>query len=385
MNMFSDRTAVMMDEDLAIFRNSVGKFLDAHASPEHVLKWRKNKVVDRELWTKAAEAGLLGLSVPAEYGGAGADFRFEAVLIEELHYRGLECFGAPNHNAVIAPYIVNFGTEEQKQRWLPKMCTGELIAGIAMTEPGTGSDLRGIRTTARRDGDHYVINGQKTFISNGMTGNIFAVVCQTGDSEAPQTSIIFVETDKVQGFERGRNLDKLGLEACDTLELFFNDVRVPVENLLGEAEGLGMRQMMSKLPQERLMISIQAAAAIERALTETIAYVKQRRAFGKTIMEFQNTQFKLAECKTKGKIARVFVDHCIDRHLKGELDSETASMAKYWTTETQTEIIDECLQLHGGYGYMLEYPIAQMYRDTRVQKIYGGSNEIMKVLIARGL
>jgi acyl-CoA dehydrogenase len=385
MNMFSDRTAVMMDEDLAIFRNSVGKFLDAHASPEHVLKWRKNKVVDRELWTKAAEAGLLGLSVPAEYGGAGADFRFEAVLIEELHYRGLECFGAPNHNAVIAPYIVNFGTEEQKQRWLPKMCTGELIAGIAMTEPGTGSDLRGIRTTARRDGDHYVINGQKTFISNGMTGNIFAVVCQTGDSGAPQTSIIFVETDKVQGFERGRNLDKLGLEACDTLELFFNDVRVPVENLLGEAEGLGMRQMMSKLPQERLMISIQAAAAIERALTETIAYVKQRRAFGKTIMEFQNTQFKLAECKTKGKIARVFVDHCIDRHLKGELDSETASMAKYWTTETQTEIIDECLQLHGGYGYMLEYPIAQMYRDTRVQKIYGGSNEIMKVLIARGL
>jgi len=380
------RPAVFDDETLRLFEDTLRRFFDTHAPPEALAQWREDGVIPRQLWRDAAEAGLLGLTIPEEFGGAGLDFRFEAALIDEQYRRGVDAFGAPLHNAIVAPYIVSFGTEEQKARWLPRMVTGELISAIAMTEPGAGSDLRGIQTRARRDGDHYVINGQKTYITNGQTANLIAVVVKTGEgSGSDAISIIFVETDDCPGFMRGRNLEKIGLEAADTSELFFEDVRVPAANLLGGSPGAGLHQLMAKLPQERLMIAIQGIAATERALAETIAFARQRKAFGKTILDFQNTQFKLAECKTEATIARVFVDHCIERLLKGELDAATASMAKYWVTDTQCRIIDECLQLHGGAGYMLEYPIARMYRDARVQRIYGGANEIMKLLIARTL
>jgi acyl-CoA dehydrogenase len=384
--MVSFRPAIFHDDSLRLFAATLRRFFDVHAPDVAIAQWRSDGVISRELWQECAKSGFLGLSVPETYGGAGLDFRFEVVLIEELFSRGLDAFGAPLHNAIVAPYIVSFGTEEQKARWLPKMVSGELITAIAMTEPDAGSDLRGIRTTARRDGSDYVINGQKTFISNGQTANLIAVVTKTINSTKPDApSIIFVETDECDGFVRGRNLEKVGLEAADTSELFFDNVRVPASNLLGEIEGTGLHQLMSKLPQERLMMAIQGVVSMERALSETVAFVRNRRAFGKSILEFQNTQFKLAECKTEAKIARVFVDHCIERHLNGELDAATASMAKYWVTDTQCRIIDECLQLHGGAGYMLEYPIGRMYRDCRVQRIYGGTNEIMKLLIARTL
>jgi acyl-CoA dehydrogenase len=386
MGLVSHRPTSLQGEDLLLFRDSVRRFLSVHATREHMDTWRRAGIVPRSFWTAVAETGFLGMSLPERYGGAGVDFRFDMGFVEELAAIGLESFGAPMHNSVVAPYIETFGSEEQKQRWLPKMVTGELIGAIAMSEPGAGSDLRGVRTTARRDGDEYVLNGQKTYITNGQTANLIAVIAKTSDGgDGPaKPSIVFVETDRVAGFSRGRNLEKVGMDLADTSELFFSDVRVPAANLLGE-EGSGMRQLMAQLPQERLIIAVQGIAAAERALGLTIDYVKQRRAFGQAIIEFQNTQFKLAECKTEVTIARVFVDHCLDRHLRGELDSVTASMAKYWVTDLQCRVIDECLQLHGGAGYMLEYPIAQMYRDARAQRIYGGTNEIMKVLIARGL
>jgi acyl-CoA dehydrogenase len=382
----ASRPAVFDDESLRLFEATLRRFFDEHAPPAALEQWREDGVIPRSLWAEAARAGLLGLTIPEEFGGAGLDFRYEAALIDEMYHRGVDAFGAPLHNAIVAPYIVSFGTEAQKRRWLPKMVTGELISAIAMTEPGAGSDLRGVATRARRDGDHYVINGQKTYITNGQTANLVAVVAKTGEgTDSGAISIVFVETDEAPGFARGRNLDKVGLEAADTSELFFEDVRVPASNLLGETEGAGLHQLMAKLSQERLMIAIQGIAATERALAETVAFARHRKAFGKTILDFQNTQFKLAECKTEATIARVFVDHCIERLLKNELDAATASMAKYWVTDTQCKIIDECLQLHGGAGYMLEYPIARMYRDARVQRIYGGANETMKLLIARTL
>jgi len=386
MSLVSHRPESLQAEDLLLFQDSVRKFLSVQATRDHMDSWRRAGIVPRSFWTAVADAGFLGMSIPERYGGAGADFRFDMGFVEELAAIGLESFGAPMHNSVVAPYIETFGNEDQKQRWLPKMVTGELIGAIAMTEPGAGSDLRGIRTTARRDGDEYVLNGQKTYITNGQTANLIAVIAKTSDGGGgpPKPSIVFVETDHVAGFSRGRNLEKIGMDLADTSELFFSDVRVPAGNLLG-AEGAGLHQLMGQLPQERLIIAVQGIAAAERALGLTIDYVKQRRAFGKAIIEFQNTQFKLAELKTEVTIARVFVDHCLDRHLRGELDSVTASMAKYWVTDLQCRVIDECLQLHGGAGYMLEYPIAQMYRDARAQRIYGGTNEIMKVLIARGL
>jgi acyl-CoA dehydrogenase len=386
MSIFSHRPVIFADETLTMFEDSVRRFFDEHAPEPAIRQWKEDGIISRDLWTRAAENGLLGLTIGEEYGGAAADFRFEAALIEEMFRRGLDAFGAPLHNAIVAPYIETFGTGEQRRAWLPKMVTGELIGAIAMTEPGTGSDLRGIRTTARREGDHYVVNGQKTYITNGQTANLIAVAAKTGEgASSAALSILVVETDGLEGFARGRNLDKVGLEAADTSELFFDNARVPVSALLGGIEGSGLHQLMDKLPQERLMIAIQGMAAIERALTLTIDFARQRQAFGKSILEFQNTQFKLAECKTEANIARVFVDHCIERHLRGELDAATASMAKYWVTDLQCKIIDECLQLHGGAGYMLEYPIGQMYRDARVQRIYGGTNEIMKMLIARTL
>lgn len=380
------KPAFMAEEDIAIFHDAVGKFFDEHAPEAVVATWRKNHVVDRDMWTKSGAAGLLGLSIPEEYGGAGGDYRHEVVLMEQLGLKGVDGFGISLHNAIVMPYILEYGSEEQKQRWLPRLATGELVGAIAMTEPGAGSDLQGIKTTAKLVGNQYVINGSKTFITNGQTANLIIVVVKTDpEAGARGTSLIIVETDGADGFERGRNLDKLGHEAQDTSELFFNDVKVPTENLLGGDEGRGFFQLMGQLPQERLNIAVQGMATIERALELTIAYVKERKAFGKAIIDFQNTQFVLAECKTEATVARVFTNHCIEQHLAGKLDASTASMAKYWVSDLENKIVDRCLQLFGGYGFMNEYPIARMYRDSRVQRIYGGTNEVMKILIARTL
>lgn len=381
-----DRPSFLSSEELTIFEAGVSKFFEQNAPEEKITQWRREKCVERDMWRKAAEAGLLGLSLPEEYGGAGGDYRHEVILMEQLGRHGVDGFGVSLHNAIVAPYVLHYGTEEQKRRWLPGICSGELVTAIAMTEPGAGSDLQAIKTTATRSGDHYVINGSKTFITNGQTANLICVVVKTDRTEgAKGVSLVFVETDGAEGFQRGRNLDKLGQDAQDTSELFFNDVRVPVGNLLGGVEGKGFYQLMGQLPQERLNIAIQAITAIERALSLTLDYVKQRKAFGKTILDFQNTQFALAECKTEATVGRVFVNHCIGLHLDGKLDAATASMAKYWLTDLENKIVDRCLQFFGGYGYMEEYPISRMYRDARIQRIYGGTNEIMKVLIARTL
>mgnify|MGYP003638087011 FL=1 len=373
------------DEEMDIFSDAVGQFFEKECAP-HVPAWRKAGVVPREIWTKAGEMGLLCASVPEEYGGAGGDFRHEAIIIEQQQWKGVDGFGITLHNAIIAPYITAFGTEEQKRRWLPRMASGDLVTAIAMTEPGAGSDLQNIKTTAIKDGDGYVINGSKTFISNGQTANLILVCAKTDPTQgAKGISILCVETEEVEGFERGRNLEKVGQHAADTSELFFNDVKVPASALLGGEAGKGFIQLMQKLPQERHVIGLQGVGMIERAIHETVEYVKGRKAFGKTVFDFQNTQFKLAEAKTEATVAKVFADHCTELLLKGELDAATASMSKYWISDLQCKIIDECLQLHGGFGYMDEYPIAQMYADARVQRIYGGANEVMKMLIARTL
>jgi acyl-CoA dehydrogenase len=381
-----ERPDFMQDEDIRMFEDSVAKFFDSHAPAERVEKWRKQKCVDREMWNEAGAAGLLGLSTPEQYGGMGGDYRHEVVLMEQVGKKGVDGFGASLHNAIVMPYIFHFGTEEQKMRWLPRMATGELVSAIAMTEPGAGSDLQAIKTTAKRSGNGYVINGSKTFITNGQTANLICVVAKTDPTKgAKGVSLVFLETEDAEGFERGRNLKKLGQDAQDTSELFFNEVKIPAENLLGAEEGKGFYQLMGQLPQERLNIAVQAITTIEVALALTIDYVKQRSAFGKKILDFQNTQFVLAECKTEATVGRVFVDNCIRMHLAGKLDASTASMAKYWLTDLEGKIIDRCLQLFGGYGFMDEYPISRMYRDSRIQRIYGGTNEIMKLLIARTL
>ncbi|MEL6285020.1 MAG: acyl-CoA dehydrogenase family protein [Pseudomonadota bacterium] len=373
------------DEEISMFSDAVGQFFEKECQP-HVQQWRKDGVVARDAWYKAGEMGLLCASMPEEYGGAGGDFRHEAVIIEQQQWKGIDGFGITLHNAIVAPYILHYGSEEQKQRWLPRLASGDLVCAIAMTEPGTGSDLQNIKTTATRDGNGYVINGSKTFITNGQTANLVLVCAKTDPTKgAKGISIMVVETDEVEGFERGRNLEKVGQHAADTSELFFNDVKVPASALLGPEEGQGFVQLMQQLPQERHIIGLQGIGMIERAINETVAYVKQRKAFGQTVFDFQNTQFKLAEAKTEATVARVFMDYCTEQLLKGELDAATASMSKYWVSDLQCKIIDECLQLHGGWGYMDEYPIAQMYADARVQRIYGGANEVMKLLIARTL
>jgi acyl-CoA dehydrogenase len=374
------------DEELNIFEDAVRGFFAKEAPPERVAKWREAGIVDRDMWFKAGEAGILCASIPEEYGGAGGDFRHEAVIMDVMGKMGIDGFGASLHNAIVAPYVLHYGSEEQKKKWLPKMASGELVGAIAMTEPGAGSDLQGVKTTAQKVGNQYVINGSKTFITNGQTANLIIVVAKTDPAQGARgTSLIMVETDEVEGFRRGRNLDKVGQDAQDTSELFFDDVKVPLTNLLGADEGRGFFQLMEQLPSERLQIGIQGVATMERALEQTIEYVKGRKAFGKTIMDFQNTQFKLAECKTKATVARAFCDRCTELLLEGKLDAATASMAKYWVSDVQCEVVDELLQLHGGWGYMNEFPIAQMWRDSRVQRIYGGANEVMKVLIARTL
>ena len=376
----------LRDEAIAIFSDSVARFLSIEATPAATAAWRNTGYVPTELWRKAGDAGLLGLTVPAVYGGSGADFRFEAVLMEQLGLAHALNFAIPLHNAVVAPYIVSYGTEEQKRRWLPGVVSGENILAVAMTEPSAGSDLQAMRCTARRDGGDYVLNGQKIFISNGAQASLIVVAAKTdSDAGARGISLFVVETEACEGFSRGRLLDKLGQEGRDTAELFFSDARVPAGNLLGGEEGRGFPMLMEKLPQERLVIAWQAMAMMEAALAATVDYVKDRRAFGKAIAEFQNTQFKLAEAKTQATIAKVFLHYCTEQLLAGTLDAATASMAKYWITETQGKVIDECLQLFGGYGYMNEYPIAEMYKDARAYRIYGGTNEIMKLLIARSL
>ncbi len=381
-----ERADFLRDEEIVIFEKSVEKFLDEHAPPSRVESWRRDGIVERSIWREAGAAGLLCPAVPEAYGGAGGDFRHEVVVMEQIARKEVSGFAASLHNAIVAPYILHYGSEEQKRRWLPKMASGEFVGAIAMTEPGAGSDLQGVRTSARLEGNHYVINGQKTFISNGQLADLVIVVAKTDPSKGARgTSLIVVETADAPGFHRGRNLDKVGMEAQDTSELFFEDVRVPTSNLLGVEEGQGFVQLMQQLPQERLTIGISGVAVMERALEHTIAYVKERKAFGQRLIDFQNTQFKLAECKTEATVARVFIDRLIGLHLEGKLDAATASMAKYWVSDLENKIVDVCLQLFGGYGYMNEYPIARMFRDSRVQRIYGGANEIMKVLIARTL
>jgi long-chain-acyl-CoA dehydrogenase len=381
-----DRADVLKDEDIVIFEDSVAKFLDEHAPPARVERWREAGIIERAAWREAGEAGLLCLAVPEAYGGAGGDFRHEVVLMEQMARKDVSGFLASLHSTIVAPYILHFGSEEQKRKWLPKMASGEFIGAIAMSEPGAGSDLQGVKTTARLDGNHYVINGQKTFISNGQLADLIIVGAKTDPSRgAKGASLIVVETGEAKGFQRGRNLDKVGMEAQDTSELFFDNVRVPTANLLGAEEGLGFVQLMQQLPQERLTIGITRVVAMERALELTIDYVKQRKAFGQRLIDFQNTQFRLAECKTEATVARIFIDRLIGLHLQGKLDAATASMAKYWVSDLEDKVVDTCLQLFGGYGYMNEYPIARMFRDSRAQRIYGGSNEIMNVLIARTL
>jgi acyl-CoA dehydrogenase len=374
-----------MSEDLVLLEEQAKRFIGDAFSP-HVERWSEEHMYPRDVWTKAGAAGLLCASIPEEYGGAGGTFAHEAVIDREYSLGGFDAFGAPLHSGIVAPYILRYGTEDQKKRWLPKLATGEMIGAIAMSEPGTGSDLQGVRTTAVKKGNRYLLNGSKTFITNGQHANLIVVVAKTDPKEkAKGVSLMVVETDDAAGFRRGRKLKKLGMDSADTSELFFEDVSLPAENLLGHEEGQGFFQLMQDLPQERLIVCVHAQAMMERALALTIDYVKQRQAFGKKIIEFQNTQFVLAECKSEVTISKVFLDHCIGQHVEGKLDTVTASMAKYWMTDLQGKVIDRCLQLFGGYGYMDEYPISRMYRDARVMRIYAGTNEIMKLLIARSL
>jgi len=371
------------NEEHELFRASARRFVEERVAPFHA-QWEKDGQVSREVWREAGEGGFLCCSVPEEYGGVGGDFRFGAVFTEELARMGTSGPSFHLHSEIVAPYLIHYGTEEQKRKWLPKMVSGEVIAAVAMTEPGAGSDLQNIRTTAIADGDDYVINGQKVFISNGQLADLVVLACKTDPSAGGKgVSLVLVEGDR-EGFTRGRNLEKAGYKAQDTSELFFNDVRVPKSNLLG-VEGRGFKQLMQQLAQERLVIAVRSATSIEAALEWTTTYTKERKAFGQSIADFQNTRFKLAELKTQVQIARVFVDKCIEEVIKGTLAVDTAAMAKYWCSDIENRVIDECLQLHGGYGFMWEYRVARAYADARVQRIYGGTNEIMKELIARQL
>ncbi len=374
-----------MTEELDTFRDQFRKFLAKDLAP-HAETWRAQKLVDRSAWRALGEMGALLPSVPEAYGGLGTTFAYDAAVLDDLESTVPELTtGVSVHSAIVAHYILNYGSEEQKKRWLPRMASGEMVGAIAMTEPGTGSDLQAVKTTAKKQGNSYVINGQKTFITNGQAADLVIVVARTGAAGAKGISLIVVETAGAEGYRRGRNLDKIGLHASDTSELFFDNVTVPPENLLGNEEGNGFVQLMQQLPQERLSLAIGAVASMERAVKITAEYTKERTAFGKPLIEFQNTAFTLAERKTEAMIARVFVDWCVERLVAGDLDTVTASMAKWWCSQKQVETADECLQLHGGYGYTQEYPISRMFIDSRIQKIYGGTNEIMKVLIARSL
>ena len=382
--LFENYDSPWMNEELTLLRDASAKFFATEFKPK-LERWNAQGQVDREDWLKAGEAGLLCAEMPTQYGGGGGDYRHETVIMEEMTYAGVHGFSNQVHSTIVAPYILHYGSEEQREKWLPKMASGELVGAIAMTEPNTGSDLQAVRTTAIREGDEYVINGAKTYITNGQHCGLVVVVAKTDPSLGGKgISLIVVETDN-PGFKRGQNLKKMGLPSADTSEMFFDGCRVPVSNRLGEEEGRGFVQLMQQLPQERFNIAQSAVCAIEHALEITLDFVKERKAFGQRVLDFQNTKFKLAECKTEALVARTFIDQLMLQHLDGKLDASTASMAKYWCTQKQNEIVDECLQLHGGAGYMDEYEISRMYTDARVQKIYGGTNEIMKELISRTL
>jgi len=374
-----------MDADLTLFQDSTRRLFEKEFAPDEE-RWRKQQHADREVWNKAGRLGLLCVSMPEAYGGGGGNFAHEAIVAAEQARALVHGFSNTVHSAILAHYILNYGTEAQKQRWLPRMATGELVGAIAMSEPGAGSDLKSVRTTAAKEGGEYVLNGSKTFITNGLHADLVCVVAKTdAQAGARGVSLIMVETRDLPGFRRGRLLEKLGQKSQDTAELFFDDARVGEDCLLGGVEGRGFAQLMQQLPRERLLIAVGAVATMRRAIEETLDYVSARQVFGQALIDLQNTRFKLAECETIATIAARFVDDCIERQLAGTLDLSTAAMAKWWTTQMNCQVIDECLQLHGGYGYMLEYPIARMYADARVGKIYGGSNEIMKEIIARAM
>ena len=375
-----------MDAELESYRDTVVRFIHQEMLPDDEAA-RQRGHVGHALWRKAGELGLLCADIPAEHGGGGGDFRHEAILYEETARRSLTGFNSSVHS-IVAHYLLNHGTTDQKARFLPRLCRGELVGAIAMTEPGAGSDLQGIRTRAVRadDADDYIVNGSKTFITNGFLAGLVLLVVKTDPTQGARgTSILIVETAGLSGYRVGRLLDKIGLKAQDTAELFFDDVRVSTDRLLGGVEGQGFFQLMSDLPYERLIIGVSAVAAMEGALAATLDYVRERKAFGQSVADFQNTRFKLAEVATITKVARSFIDDCIAKLLAGTLDTVTASMAKCWASDMQCKVVDECLQLFGGYGYMNEYLIGRMYVDARIQRIYGGTNEIMKEVISRAL
>jgi alkylation response protein AidB-like acyl-CoA dehydrogenase len=373
----------IFSEDHNRYRDSIRRFLEAEVVPHHAA-WEDRGYVDREVWLKAGANGFLCSSMPEAYGGADADKLYSIVLMEEVARVNATGLGFGLHSEIVAPYLSRYGTEDQKRRFLPKMAAGEIIGAIAMSEPAAGSDLQGVRTTAIRDGDHYVLNGSKTFITNGYLADLVIVVAKTNPAAgAKGTSLLLVERG-MPGFEKGKRLKKVGMKAQDTSELFFDNVKVPVGNLLG-GENQGFIYLMQELPWERLQIAISAVESAQAAIDWTVAYVKDRKVFGTTVGAYQNTRFKLAEAQTEVQVARVFVDKCIELLLAGKLDTATASMAKYWCSDLQCKVIDECVQLHGGYGYMWEYPIARAYADARVQRIYGGTNEIMKELVTRSM
>jgi acyl-CoA dehydrogenase len=373
-----------VDDEIVALKEMATKFFEAELLP-HQERYAAQKYVDREFWNKAGELGLLCASIPEEYGGGGGTFAHDFAIFDAQSGLGDTSFGNMVHSGLVAHYILAYGTEEQKQRWLPGMATGELVGAIAMTEPGAGSDLKALRTTAVHDGDSYVVNGAKTFISNGKHAGLVIVAAKTDPAAGSKgVSLIVVETADADGYRVGRLLDKIGMKGQDTAELFFDNVRVPASNLLGD-EGAGYTYLMKQLAHERLVIAVTAAAATESAVALTVQYTKERNAFGANLFEMQNTRFQLADCATLAHVSRVFVDNCIERHLRGELDAATASMAKAYCTEVQGQVVDKCVQFFGGYGYMLEYPIARMYADARVQRIYAGANEVMKELIARSL
>jgi acyl-CoA dehydrogenase len=373
-----------MTPDLELLADTAARFAEKEMLP-HDERWRQQKHGDRGLWNKAGAAGMLCASIPEEYGGGGGDFRHDMVILQTWARLMAGGFSNSVHSGIVAPYILRYGTEWQKQKYLPRMATGEMVAAIAMTEPGAGTDLQAIRTRAVKAGDDYLINGSKIFITNGYHADLVVLVCRTGEEKGGKgVSLVLVET-RTPGLRRGKLLDKVGQHTVDTAELFFEDMRVPQSQLLGTQEGKGFIQLMEELPRERLIIAAGGVATMQRAIAETVDYVKQRSIFGQSLMSMQNTRFKLAECQMKASIAESFVNDLINRSLAGTLDGATSAMAKCWVSDSVCQVVDECVQLHGGYGYMMEYPIARLYADTRVGRIYGGSNEVMKELIARAM